>query len=127
MPVSPFGPSSVLCKLCSEQSAFWSLPTQPVPPCRSHPRLGAHIKVGDTPVNLSPVAIGSGGRCSRWQAAVGDGARVPIGPVDAASLDMDIHGIDADTLITLEGLLISRMGVTGEQASDRSLWYDYYL
>lgn len=43
---------------------------------------------------------------------------MPVGPVDAASLDMDIHGIDADALVTLEGLLISRMGVAGEQAAD---------
>ena len=77
-----------------------------MPPCTSHPRLGTHIEVGDAPVNLSPVAIGSGGWCSRGQAAVGDGACVPVGPVDAASLDMDIHGIDADALVTLEGLLI---------------------
>lgn len=67
---------------------------------------GAHIEVGDTPVNLSPMPIGSGRRRSRWQAAEGDGARVPVGPVDAASLDVDIHGIDADALITLEGLLV---------------------
>lgn len=86
--------------------------------CGSHPRWGAHIEVGDTPVNLSPVAVGSGGRCGRWQAAVGDGARVPVGPIDTAGLDMDIHGIDTDTLVTLEGLLVSRMGVTGEQAAD---------
>lgn len=80
--------------------------------------LGAYIEVGDTPVNLSPVAIGSGGRRGRRQAAVGDGARVPVGPIDTASFDVDIHGINADTLVTLEGLLISRMGVTGEQAAD---------
>lgn len=43
---------------------------------------------------------------------------MPVGPIDTASLDMDIHGIDADALITLEGLLISRMGVAGEQAAD---------
>ena len=43
---------------------------------------------------------------------------MPVGPVDAASLDVDIHGIDADALVTLEGLLISRMGVAGEQAAD---------
>ena len=42
---------------------------------------------------------------------------MPVGPVDAASLDVDIHGIDADALVTLEGLLISRMGVAGEQAA----------
>lgn len=74
--------------------------------------------MGDTPVNLSPVAVGSGGRCGRWQAAVGDGARVPVGPIDTAGFDVDIHGINADTLVTLEGLLVSRMGVTGEQAAD---------
>lgn len=74
--------------------------------------------MGDTSVNLSPVAIGSGGRSSRGQAAVGDGACVPVGPIDTASLDMDIHSVDADSLVTLEGLLISRMGVTGEQAAD---------
>lgn len=38
---------------------------------------------------------------------VGDGACVPVGPIDTAGLDMDIHGIDADTLVTLEGLLVS--------------------
>lgn len=43
---------------------------------------------------------------------------MPVGPVDTASLDVDIHGIDADTLVTLEGLLVSRMGVAGEQAAD---------
>lgn len=43
---------------------------------------------------------------------------MPVGPIDTASLDMDIHGVDADSLVTLEGLLISRMGVTGEQAAD---------
>lgn len=118
MPALAFAPSTVLCKLCSEPSAVCRLPTQSVPPCRSHPRLGTHIEVGDAPVNLSPMAIGSGGRCSRGQAAVGDGACVPVGPVDAASLDVDIHGIDADALVTLEGLLISRMGVAGEQAAD---------
>lgn len=110
----PLPPSSVPCKLCSEPSAVWRPPTQSVPPRRSHPRLGAHIEVGDAPVNLSPVAIGSGGRRCRGQAAVGDGARVPVGPVDVASLDVDIHGIDADALVTLEGLLVSRMRVAGE-------------
>lgn len=43
---------------------------------------------------------------------------MPVGPIDTAGLDMDIHGIDADTFVTLEGLLVSRMGVTGEQAAD---------
>jgi hypothetical protein len=70
-------------------------------------RMGAYIEMGDTPVDLSPVTVRSGRRCSRWQASIGDGACVPVGPIDAASLDMDIHGINADTLITLEGLLIS--------------------
>lgn len=74
--------------------------------------------MGDTPVNLSSVSVGSGRRGSRWQAAIGDGACVPVGPIDTASLDVDIHGINADTLITLEGLLVSRMGVPGEQAAD---------
>lgn len=90
----------------------------PVNPCRLHPRLGAHIEVGDTSVNLSPVAIGSSGRRGRGQAAVGDGARVPVGPIDTASLDVDVHGIDAHSLVTLEGLLVSRVRVTGEQAAD---------
>lgn len=66
-----------------------------------------HIEVGDTSVDLPPVTVGSGGRCGRWQAAEGDGARVPVGPVDTAGLNMDVHGIDADALVTLEGLLIS--------------------
>lgn len=39
---------------------------------------------------------------------------MPVGPVDMASLDVDIHGIDADALVTLEGLLVSRMRVAGE-------------
>lgn len=83
-----------------------------------HASVGTHVEVGDTPVNLSPVAVGSGRRCSRWQAAVGDGARVPVGPIDTASLDMDIHGINADALVALECLLVSRMGVPREQAAD---------
>lgn len=82
------------------------------------PRLGAHIEVGDTSVNLPPVSIRSGGRSGRWQAAVGDGACVPVGPIDPACLDVDIHSINANTLITLEGLLISRMWMAGEQAAD---------
>lgn len=90
----------------------------PVNPWRLHPRLGAHIEVGDTSVNLSPVAIGSSGRRGRGQAAVGDGARVPVGPIDTASLDVDVHGVDAHSLVTLEGLLVSRVRVTGEQAAD---------
>lgn len=102
LPSSALCPSSVLFKLCSEPAALCSLSTQP---CRS-PRLGAHIKVGDTPVDLSPVAIGSSGRRGGGQAPVGDGARVPVGPVDAAGLDVDIHGVDADALVALEGLLV---------------------
>lgn len=43
---------------------------------------------------------------------------MPVGPVDVASLDVDIHGVDADALVTLEGLLVSRMRVAGEQAAD---------
>lgn len=69
-------------------------------------RLYTYIEVGDTPVDLPPVTVGSGRRGSRWQAPVGDGACVPISPVDTASLDMDIHGVYADTLVALEGLLI---------------------
>ena len=62
--------------------------------------------MGDTPVDLPPVAVGSGRRGGRGQAPVGDWARVPVSPVDTAGLDMDIHGIYADTLIALECLLV---------------------
>lgn len=109
------GADSLLCRLRSVPPTILTplaLQSHLGPPLsfphllRAPPQAGAHIKVGDAPVNLSPVTIGSGGRRSGGQAAVGDGARVPVGPVDAARLDVHIHGVDADALIALEGLLV---------------------
>lgn len=80
--------------------------------------LGTYIEMGDTTVELPPVTVGSGRRSSWWQAPIGDCACVPVSPVDAACLDVDIHGIYSDTLITLEGLLVGRLRVPREQAAN---------
>lgn len=43
---------------------------------------------------------------------------MPVGPVDTAGLDVNIHGVYSDALVALEGLLVGRVGVPGEQAAD---------
>lgn len=75
--------------------------------------------MGDATIDLAPVAVGSGGggRGGR-QLAVRDPARVPVGPVDFVALDVDVHGIDAHVLVTLEGRLVGRVGVEGVHAPD---------
>lgn len=122
---SPYGSGY---QLCFNRHSRLLLPASPrlcqLPPsCSSTAllksvRLGIYIEVSDAPVDLPPVTVGSGRRCSGWQAPIGDRARVPVGPVDTAGLDVNIHGVYADALIALEGLLVGRVGVPGEQAAD---------
>lgn len=122
---SPYGSGY---QLCFNRQSRLLLPASPrlcqfPPSCSSTAllksvRLGIYIEVSDAPVDLPPVTVGSGRRCSRWQAPIGDRARVPVGPVDTAGLDVNIHGVYPDALIALEGLLVGRVGVPGEQATD---------
>lgn len=62
------------------------------------------------------VAIGGGG--GRGQIIGRNAACVPVCPVNAVRLDMQVHGIDTHVGITLEDLLIAPVWHGGVQAAD---------
>lgn len=43
---------------------------------------------------------------------------MPVGPVDAICLDMDVHGVDAHVSVALENLLVTPVGRGRVQAAD---------
>lgn len=78
-----------------------------------------HLQVGDPAGALTAVALGVGGRRRRPRELVGgDAAGVPVGPEDAVGLDVQVHGVDADAGVALEGLLVAPAGHPGVQAAD---------
>lgn len=48
----------------------------------------------------------------------GDAAGVPIGPKDAVELDVQVHRINSNAGVALEGLLVAPVGHAGVQAAD---------
>lgn len=63
------------------------------------------------------VAVGRGGGRG-GQVVGGDASRVPVGPVDAVGLDVQVHGVDAHVGVPLEDLLVAPVGHGRVQAAD---------
>lgn len=77
------------------------------------------LQVGHSVVALPAVAVGiwrdrSGVRALEH----GDPARVPVCPVDGLAFDVQVHGVDANIGVTLEGLLKNPVSVFEVQAAD---------
>lgn len=77
-----------------------------------------HLEVGDPGIALAsvPVAVLGGGRGQQINARYTP--CVPVGPVKAICLHMQVHGIDAHVGITLEDQLVAPVSHKGVQAAD---------
>lgn len=85
-------------------------------PCST--RAHAYLHVRHSGVGLSTVAIVVGRERGRGQIVGRNTPRVPVGPVDAICLDVDVHGVDAHVSVTLENLLVTPVGHGRVQAAD---------
>lgn len=77
-----------------------------------------HLQVGDPGVTLASVTVAIGGGGGRWQIIRRNAPSVPVCPVNAVCLDMQVHGINAHVGITLEDLLIAPVWHERVQAPD---------
>lgn len=77
-----------------------------------------HLHICHPRVGLSTVAIVVGRERGGRQIVGGNAPRVPVGPVDAICLDVDVHGVDAHVSIALEDLLVAPVRYGRVQAAD---------
>lgn len=71
-----------------------------------------YLQVGDPGVTLASISVTIGGRGGGGGGQIigRDAPRVPVRPVNAVCLDMQVHGVDAHVGITQEDLLIVPVG-----------------
>lgn len=77
-----------------------------------------YLHVRDPRVTLASVTVAVGGGGGRRQIIGRNAPCVPVCPVNAACLDMQVHGINAHVGITLEDLLIAPVWHGRVQAAD---------
>lgn len=82
------------------------------------PHVHTYLHVCHPRVGLSTVAIAVGRERGGRQIVGRNAPRVPVGPVDAICLDVDVHGVDAHVSIALENLLITPVWYGRVQAAD---------
>lgn len=63
------------------------------------------------------VVVGGGGGWS-GKFVGGDASRVPVCPEDTVGFDVEVHGVDANAGVALEGLLVAPVGHPRVQATD---------
>ena len=77
-----------------------------------------YLHVCHSGVSLSTVAIVIGGKGGGRQIVRRNAPSVPVGPVDAICLDVDVHGVNAHISIALENLLVPPVRYGRVQAAD---------
>lgn len=78
----------------------------------------AYLHVCDPRVTLASVAVAIGGGGGRRQIIGRNAPRVPVCPVNAVCLHMQVHGINAHVGIALEDLLVAPVRHGRVQAAD---------
>lgn len=77
-----------------------------------------YLEAGDPGVTLASVAIAVGGRRGRRQIVGINAPCVPVGPVNATSLHVQVHGVYAHVGVTLQDLLVAPVWHGRVQAAD---------
>lgn len=77
-----------------------------------------YLHVCDPGVGLSSIPIVVGRERGGGQIVGGNAPRVPVRPINAVCLDVDVHGVDAHVSIALENLLVTPVRYGRVQAAD---------
>lgn len=77
-----------------------------------------YLQVGDPGLGLASVTVAIRGGGGRGQIIGGNAPRVPVCPVNAVRLDVQVHGVNAHIGVALEDLLITPVWHGRVQAAD---------